>query len=460
MGMAASQARLLTITARMSDLEFKAQTLQNAKLQLATQSDQVYQNYLAALDATSLTLTYTTSSGQTGYQAATFNNLCSRNRLDSADGTIYALRNKDGKLIVEDEIAEAYEEFVNGPAANRVASKDRDANSFAMFMMAQNAGGIYAAGMDYPGTNGNGICSNGYLGVQQAEEIIYQNIKNSDDYPQSTKDQLISLHDKLIEIIDRGFNADGTMGSIETYVENQLNDQDISNDNIPPAIYHTNELNPEDYAEYNEILQAEPENAEVWNLLGMINLQKFKLGQAFKDLLYQTAGDKILDKLTNTAPASGATVEFDNDLFNYYADIFAQSMACGGCVPISDYNGSYGDAASNSEWLQAQVECGNITIEAVKTRSRRSHIISSIDTVSVNSETSLSDMATSKLDNTALAKAEAKYDHDMKEINRKDKAFDLDLSKISSQREALKTEYDSIKKVVDDNIKRTFGIFS
>lgn len=31
---------------------------------------------------------------------------------------------------------------------------------------------------------------------------------------------------------------------------------------------------------YNEILQAEPENAEVWNLLGMINLQKFKLGKA------------------------------------------------------------------------------------------------------------------------------------------------------------------------------------
>ena len=436
MGMAASQARLLTITARMSDLEFKAQTLQNAKLQLATQSDQVYQNYLAALDATSLTLTYTTSSGQTGYQAATFNNLCSRNRLDSADGTVYALRNKDGKLIVEDEIADAYEEFVNGPAANRVASKDRDANSFAMFMMAQNAGGIYAAGMDYPGTNGNGICSNGYLGVQQAEEIIYQNIKNSDDYPQSTKDQLKSLHDKLIEIIDRGFNADGTMGSIETYVENQLNDQNISNDNIPPAIYHTNELNPEDYAEYNEILQA------------------------FKDLLYQTAGDKILDKLTNTDPESDETEEFDKDLFNYYANIFAQIMACGGCVSISDYNGSYGDAASNSEWLQAQVECGNITIEAVKTRSRRSHIISSIDTVSVNSETSLSDMATSKLDNTALAKAEAKYDHDMKEINRKDKAFDLDLSKISSQREALKTEYDSVKKVVDENIKRTFGIFS
>ena len=43
MGMAASQARLLTITARMHDVEYKAQSIQNAKIQLSTQSDQVYQ---------------------------------------------------------------------------------------------------------------------------------------------------------------------------------------------------------------------------------------------------------------------------------------------------------------------------------------------------------------------------------------------------------------------------------
>ena len=56
MGMAASQARLLTITARMHDVEYQAQSIQNAKIQLATQSDQVYQNYLEALDATTLTI--------------------------------------------------------------------------------------------------------------------------------------------------------------------------------------------------------------------------------------------------------------------------------------------------------------------------------------------------------------------------------------------------------------------
>ena len=38
--------------------------------------------------------------------------------------------------------------------------------------------------------------------------------------------------------------------------------------------------------------------------------------------------------------------------------------------------------------------------------------------------------------------------------------FDMDLSKLEAERTALKTEYDSVKKVVSDNIERTFGIFS
>ena len=55
MGMAASQARLLAITARIHDVEAQAQAIQNAKIQLSTQSDQVYNNYLEALDAAVLT---------------------------------------------------------------------------------------------------------------------------------------------------------------------------------------------------------------------------------------------------------------------------------------------------------------------------------------------------------------------------------------------------------------------
>ena len=56
--------------------------------------------------------------------------------------------------------------------------------------------------------------------------------------------------------------------------------------------------------------------------------------------------------------------------------------------------------------------------------------------------------------------AEAEYEHKMKQIDKKDQKFDLDLSKLETERTALTTEYDSVKKVIEDNIDRTFGIFS
>ena len=105
MGMAASQARLLTITARMHDVEYKAQSIQNAKIQLSTQSDQVYQEYLEALDAT--TLTVDDINGNT--ITANFNNLVGKNGVET--GNNYALRTSNGQLIVEDDVKDAYDEY-------------------------------------------------------------------------------------------------------------------------------------------------------------------------------------------------------------------------------------------------------------------------------------------------------------------------------------------------------------
>ena len=125
MGMAASQARLLTITARMHDVEYQAQSIQNAKIQLATQSDQVYQNYLEALDAT--TLTIKDYEGNT--IPANFNNLFGIDSVDTKDK--YALFDDRGRLVVEDDIATAYNDFKNSGA-------ESDAYAFAMWMLNPN----------------------------------------------------------------------------------------------------------------------------------------------------------------------------------------------------------------------------------------------------------------------------------------------------------------------------------
>ena len=57
MGMAASQARLLSITARMTDVEYKSQQISNTKIRLADESEQVAQEYTNALNKQKLTFT-------------------------------------------------------------------------------------------------------------------------------------------------------------------------------------------------------------------------------------------------------------------------------------------------------------------------------------------------------------------------------------------------------------------
>ena len=54
MGMSSSQARLLSLTSRQHDVEWRAQKLQAEKLQLANDSDRVYNTYLSALNSTKI----------------------------------------------------------------------------------------------------------------------------------------------------------------------------------------------------------------------------------------------------------------------------------------------------------------------------------------------------------------------------------------------------------------------
>ena len=57
MGMSASQARLLSITARINDVEFKSQSISNTKIRLADESEQVSKAYTEALNKTKMVYT-------------------------------------------------------------------------------------------------------------------------------------------------------------------------------------------------------------------------------------------------------------------------------------------------------------------------------------------------------------------------------------------------------------------
>ncbi len=68
MGLSSSQARLLNLTARMHQIEYKAARLEAMKLQMANESTRVYEDYLEALDKTKLQFKSLNTDGSVTYK--------------------------------------------------------------------------------------------------------------------------------------------------------------------------------------------------------------------------------------------------------------------------------------------------------------------------------------------------------------------------------------------------------
>src|SRR5574344_427141 len=72
MGLSASPARLLDLTARQHELEYKAQNLEAQKLQMANESDKVYQDYQDALNKQKIQIKGISTDGSASYTDAAF----------------------------------------------------------------------------------------------------------------------------------------------------------------------------------------------------------------------------------------------------------------------------------------------------------------------------------------------------------------------------------------------------
>ena len=382
--MAASQARLLSITARIHDVEYQAQSIQQAKIQLSTQQDQVYREYQEALDATTLTITAINPlSGETSKIAATFNNMFGQNRVRSATGNEYVLRDKNGNVVVDNNMWEKYQDFKEmGYGDNPYA--------FAMYMM----------GLD--------------LDADEFEPCLYQ--AENAVYINTEDDKLESLRIAVLDALGIPEDDEDRYADFGPYDTHRIYDDE------------------EAMAAYEEAFSA------------------------YSQYLYTHYGSSVLENLSLVGARNDVEMpEFDIDQFNYYVHMYQTIKECGGCTSIENYNGPNGDAKNDSDWLQAMIQSGLMTIDIIKTNNKGEVTLTG---TSVSTDPNLEYTTTTSIDKTKMAKAEAKYNQELKEIDRKDKKFDLDLSKLDTERSALTKEYESVKKVITDNIDRTFGIFS
>jgi len=341
MGMSASQVRYLTLTARIHDVENQAQRIQNQKLLLANDSDEVYQRYLDALDRTKI-------------QVRQFNDEAGTSQM--VDVTLDIL------------YKESCNTLTNG------------------YMLTGTDGTLYLP-----------------------FNVVTSDLENFDAFLGRYKSFL-------------GFN-----GSNEAF---RSNNQQQYNYALAMWKYINEQAGTDMFADLDGTQIVISDNVQV----------------VCSDEPYYTPDGTASSTLRHSVIHCDVPADSINDT-NWVRDIIGYGYANFQMMSseLSDYdvNNQVHSVVVDGASLGQDVESYTIKLYSFASST-------------VSTDTQMGEEA----DEIELAKAEVEYESDMKKINAKDKRYDTELSTLENQRSAMTEEMQGIKTVIDDNIKRTFKLFS
>lgn len=130
---------------------------------------------------------------------------------------------------------------------------------------------------------------------------------------------------------------------------------------------------------------------------------------------------------------------------------------------LQDYQAKmeYVEAASNNSFFQSALRNGSFYLYQATNQTTTGEDGAKItrcdfENVSWSGLSSINDT----YDTSDDAAAEAEYESKSLVLSNQDKMLDLELQQIETQHKAIETEYDSVKKVIENNIKVSFKIFS
>ncbi len=123
-----------------------------------------------------------------------------------------------------------------------------------------------------------------------------------------------------------------------------------------------------------------------------------------------------------------------------------------GFISVSNYS------ANDREWIQKKIENG----EAILNKMEATQDSIGDQKVNIFAETNIAEDTnmSETSDDLLISRAEADYENRLENINQKDKQLDLRLSRIENERNALKTEYDTVKDLIKKNIERGYKTFN
>lgn len=405
MGMASTQARLLSITSRMHDIELQAQNIEGRKIALATQQDAAYEKYCAALDATKITVAYQDEYTKK-YVDANFSTMCG---FDTGRLKDYSLTNNvTGMVIVDDAVKQAYDNFGNDKYAFAFACMGYEYSDFianctecgdAVNISEIGIGTLTQSTVGVYDTNGYGEGA-GNCFMNQIERIAF--LENAGKYP-----ELDDMYDSLCEL---------------------CNDDNATQSEKEEAL-----------AEFRDKLYSKLGN----EILAIMNLE------TAQDT-YDFGGDHSLMSSDHSNGVTNFKAGLSGEI-GYYLALWDQINNAGGCEAMDP---QYASGSDGTEWLNAMVKSGLVSISC-----RERGVDKAFEETSVSTSIGRNYLQEEQ-DDSKVKKAEAEYEHELKVINSKDKKYDNKLNKLETERTALKTEQDAYSTMIKDNIEKTMSIFS
>ncbi len=411
MGLSASQGRMLLLTARKNDLEFRAQQISQQRLNLTSELEKISSEYEEATSNRDMVIncmgTQTSNSGTSTSFNLTYTSLTS--------GLIAAVKN--GNLTATEaglQSTTAADNFYNGGYKVNGMYRLTDANGNIVISSLTEIPGVdeAAAKEIEAGTFAGGLDTEEYVEVTDKSTYIPNYNKNVDNITNATKTESKS-GEKV------------TLDSNQYFLDIEGKTTKDSNKAVPSSVQNDGDGKP--LYTYPIVTFSEG-------------------GTAGKEVATMTQKDttyKVLAKGTTSIKKGTGKNEYVVGDKTYVVD-----------PALTVNNGSGTKGCSN--YLQECLRNGLYSIESFVDNK---DALTNEDKWSKVSWDSLSQITDENYDDDDDA-ASAKYKRLQQQIETKDKKLEMELDNIETQRSAVTTEVDSVDKVIQDNVEKTFKTFA
>lgn len=511
MGMAASQGRLLSITARMSNNEFEQQSIAYSKQRLSDDSEQINDKYLDALNQTKYQILTGYNGTEACYEDLSYNQLTGINTV--ATGKQYMVKNNQGKVLVSEAIAKAftdnngdYNKFLyqlgysqaNIDLSNSSSAKEAVHQAWDKYLVSvgksindMDSQHILSFGYESfsnDAFDGYATYNTAYAASTDGSEAFslekeggkYYTTRSTvvaKDYTDENGDTKTGVYfqtpaqegtDEYTQLLDVTYNK-----ATGEYTYTNDDNQEVKAKALYASLgkdgkaiisedeknYLTLDIDTGLYVSDSGVSYKVTENSTALNFEGTTNTQR----ELYDYALSLTEAYYNQDKSGTLEELKSKNADYnDSGKLNYYKNIFNEMRTSGFTTLKESYSDklSKTETTSNmtsenkifqdSEWFVNQLKSGNLVL-SYYSASEKAFVGTTIDD---------DESITEKEDKSAIAIAEQEYNTSLDRIENEEKKFDMQLTKLESEHSALQTEYDSVAKVISKNVEKSFNIFN